>query len=170
VLLMKRNLSSAEGGPFGYHPKMGCYPDLYNHLLGRRRVKTSVLIAAAATLVLIAWIVRPRFTIWHPPPRMAIAVTQMATFRVALGAFRDDTGFYPPGTNGLQGLLEKPAWATNWHGPYVRDIPRDPWGRAYTYECPGRHTVSGCPYDLFSLGPPGTSNLIANWENPSLRP
>src|ERR1019366_8899261 len=133
-------------------------------------MKTSVLIASVGTLILIAWIVRPRITIWHQPPRMATALTQMATFRVALGAFRDDTGSYPPGTNNLQELLRKPAWATNWLGPYVRDIPKDPWGRAYIYEYPGRHAVSGCPYDLFSLGPPGASNLIANWENPGLRP
>ena len=32
MALMKRNLSSAEGEAFGYHPKMGGYPDLYNHL------------------------------------------------------------------------------------------------------------------------------------------
>jgi hypothetical protein len=35
------------GGPFGYHPKSGCYPDLFNHLLSgimKRPVFTTCLV------------------------------------------------------------------------------------------------------------------------------
>ena len=42
------------GAAFGYHAKMGCYPDLSNHLLARRtrmRVKYWVLILAAVAFV-----------------------------------------------------------------------------------------------------------------------
>lgn len=106
----------------------------------------------------------------HDPARLNAAMAQMAVFRTMLGAFRDDTGFYPTGTNGLQGLVRQPAGTTNWHGPYAQDIPKDPWDREYVYEIPGKHTSSGYPYDLFSLGPiPGT-NVIANWAFPSLKP
>jgi len=46
---MKINLSSAEGGAFGYHPEMGCYPDLYSHLFGMKALalKTAVGLLAA---------------------------------------------------------------------------------------------------------------------------
>jgi len=30
-------------------------------------------------------------------------------------------------------------------------VPKDPWGRAYAYRCPGSHG----DYDLFSVGPDG---------------
>jgi general secretion pathway protein G len=102
--------------------------------------------------------------------RLTAAVTQIAVFRTQLGAFRDDTGFYPTGTNGLRGLVRQPAGTTNWHGPYAQDIPKDPWGREYVYEIPGKHTSSGYPYDLFSLGPTPGTNVIANWAFPSLKP
>src|SRR5271165_3319372 len=58
-------------GAFGYHPKMGCYPGLSNHLLGLRTMKRRVLIvfclSAVVALSLIAilehigWLLRPRY-------------------------------------------------------------------------------------------------------------
>jgi len=104
------------------------------------------------------------------PARLSAAVAQIAVFRTMLGAFRDDTGFYPTGTTGLQGLVRQPVGTTNWHGPYAQDIPKDPWGREYVYEIPGKHTSSGYPYDLFSLGPTPGTNVIGNWAFPSLKP
>jgi len=44
VALMKRNLSSAEGGP-----RMGRYPDLYNHLFGQMRTTSFILSALVAS-------------------------------------------------------------------------------------------------------------------------
>ncbi len=106
----------------------------------------------------------------HDLARFNAAVAQIAVFRTMLGAFRDDTGFYPTGGNGLQGLVRQPAGTTNWHGPYAQDIPKDPWGQEYVYEIPGKHASSGYLYDLFSLGPTPGTNIIANWAFPSLKP
>ena len=53
-------------------------------------------------------------------------------------------GDYPPGT-----ILPNEA---KWSGPYLRkDIPLDPWGRAYVYKFPGEKG----DYDLFSYGKDG---------------
>ena len=38
----------------------------------------------------------------------------------------------------------------NWKGPYLKEIPKDPWGNEYGYECPGRLNPSS--YDLISGG------------------
>jgi type II secretion system protein G len=100
--------------------------------------------------------------------QMIAATTQMFSFKTALDAFRVDTGFYPTGTNALQALVHKPVGTTNWIGPYVTDIPKDPWGHDYVYECPGQHTASGYHYDLFSPGPPGARVPIANWSTPGM--
>ena len=132
---------------------------------------TLIEVLCLVTLAIILLVViTPKRGHGHGPARLTAAVTQIAVFRTQLGAFRDDTGFYPTGTNGLQGLLRQPVGTTNWHGPYAQDVPKDPWGREYVYEIPGKHTYSGYPYDLFSLGPTPGTNVIANWAFPSLKP
>ncbi len=56
--------------------------------------------------------------------------------------------------------MVKPRDANNWHGPYMeKDIPLDPWGHPYVYECPGKRNPSG--YDLYATGPDGT--VYGNW-------
>ncbi len=97
-------------------------------------------------------------------------MTHMSDFKVQLGAFRDDNGSYPTTRDGLQALLQAPAGATNWHGRYAAEIPKDPWGQDYVYAFPGKHSASGYAYDLFSLGPPGGNTPIANWDNPAMKP
>ncbi|SPE62647.1 putative type II secretion system protein G [Verrucomicrobia bacterium] len=91
------------------------------------------------------------------------AQAQMAAMNDALAAFYRDTGHYPQGTNGLLELLRQPPDATNWHGPYLQDIPQDPWGNDYLYECPGK--LNGNSYDLILAGPPGRGvhPAVTNW-------
>jgi hypothetical protein len=38
-----------------------------------------------------------------------------------------DNGFYPSGNNGLRDLIRQPVGASNWHGPCLKTIPKDPW-------------------------------------------
>jgi general secretion pathway protein G len=86
--------------------------------------------------------------------------------KTALDAFHVDTGHYPKGTNGLLELLQQPSGATNWHGPYLDNLPVDGWGNKFFYDCPGKHDTNG--YDLFSAGPdgkPGTDDDIVSWMN-----
>jgi general secretion pathway protein G len=80
----------------------------------------------------------------------------------ALGGFEVDIGHYPLGTNGLMDLLRPPPGVTNWHGPYLDRIPKDPWGHAFQYDYPGKHLPNS--YDLWSLGPPGSNGIIGNWQ------
>ena len=91
-------------------------------------------------------------------------MTQIAAFKTALDVFEADNGFYPTGTNGLQDLVrQNPPGPRTGMDLYSDGTPKDPWGHDHVYECPGKHTASGYPYDLFSLGPPGKNALIANW-------
>ncbi len=61
-----------------------------------------------------------------------------------------DVGQYPSEDSGLDALLEKPADAERWNGPYLKkaDSLIDPWGKPYIYRFPGEHG----DYDLYSLG------------------
>jgi general secretion pathway protein G len=99
---------------------------------------------------------------------MPAAMTQIATFKTALDAFQVDNGFYPTGRDGLQALIKQPAGTTNWQGPYLNGIPKDPWGHEYFYECPGRHNTNS--YDISSPGPPRQNTPIENWTRPGLKP
>jgi general secretion pathway protein G len=79
------------------------------------------------------------------------AKTQIEMFGTALDSFRLSVGRYPSTAEGLQGLRTNPGIDT-WDGPYLRkEVPMDPWGRPYIYNCPGQHG----DYDLVSLGADG---------------
>ena len=84
-------------------------------------------------------------------------------FKSAIDQFEQDNGNYP---KSLQDLVQQPADAKNWRGPYFTptNLPTDPWGNPYIYEYPGKHNKNG--YDLFSTGPDGktgTDDDIGNW-------
>ena len=71
-----------------------------------------------------------------------------------------DVGSYP---ESLDALMAKPgSGADNWHGPYLKKKTADPWGRQYSYKCPGSHNND---YDLYSLGADGSEGQddITNW-------
>ncbi len=98
-------------------------------------------------------------------PRHAPVYTvrvDLSNFETALDTFRADNGCFPSGTNGLLDLVRKPAGATNWNGPYLQGIAKDPWNNDYRYESPGRHNTNS--YDISSAGPPRANAPIGNWE------
>ena len=87
-----------------------------------------------------------------------------ANIATALKLYEMDNGNYPTTQEGLEVLLNKPASAVNWYGPYLEKKPIDPWGREYKYKSPGEHRSGD--YDLYSLGKDGTESAddVTNWE------
>ena len=122
-------------------------------------------------LATLAAIVIPKFTGRSEQAKVTSAQTQINIFETALDAFEIDNTFYPKGSEGLTALVEETRDAKNWRGPYLKqDIPNDPWGNPYIYECPGRHNLKG--YDVSSMGPDsrsGTEDDITNWQTQSTR-
>jgi general secretion pathway protein G len=137
-------------------------PKRSNSKAHRRNAFTLVeLLLVLTILAILAAIVLPRMTGSTERARQTAAQTQISTLGTALGAYEVDTGSYPRGREGLQALMVKPRDAINWHGPYMeKEIPSDPWGHPYVYECPGKHNPSG--YDLYATAPDGT--VYANWN------
>lgn len=112
------------------------------------------LLLVLVILGILAAIVVPKFSGRTEQARVTAAQSQIATFGTALDAFEVDLGAYPKGKNGLAELVQSPANAQNWRGPYLKqNIPNDPWGHAYIYECPGKRNPSS--YDIASMGPDG---------------
>jgi general secretion pathway protein G len=115
-------------------------------------------------LATLAAIVYPKLAGRSEQARTTAVTTQISSFSTALDAFEVDNGYYPKGKGGLQDLVQQPRDAQNWRGPYLKDIPKDPWGNDYSYECPGRHNPTS--YDLTSAGPDGklgSDDDIANF-------
>jgi general secretion pathway protein G len=134
---------------------------------GRRAPQGFTLIELLLVLVILgilAGIVVPKFSGTGERARQTAAKTQIAAFSTALDVFEVDNGYYPKGKNGLFDLVQQPRDAQNWHGPYIKEVPKDPWNNDYIYECPGRHNPTS--YDLSSMGfdgRSGTEDDIANW-------
>ncbi|MGN6553199.1 MAG: type II secretion system major pseudopilin GspG [Verrucomicrobiota bacterium] len=125
-----------------------------------------VLLLVLAILGILAAIVVPKIAGRSEDARKQAAVTQISAFKTALNTFEVDNGYYPKGQNGLLDLIQRPRDAQNWHGPYLDTdaVPKDPWGRDYSYVCPGKNNTSS--FDIASAGPDGQAGNdddIYNW-------
>lgn len=82
-----------------------------------------------------------------------------------LMAYRIQLGNYPTTEEGLQSLVKAPAGKEKrWKGPYLKDLPNDPWDHPYQYRFPGTKSTAG--YDVWSFGPDGieSEDDIGNWN------
>lgn len=148
----------------------GRYASTPSTFLPRPRTQGFTLIELLLVLVILgvlAAIVVPKFSGRTEQAKVTAATTQIATFGTALDAYEVDNGSYPKGSDGLTDLITQPRDAEGWKGPYLKgnEVPLDPWGSAYVYECPGKQNASG--YDLMSLGPDrreGGDDDITNWQ------
>jgi len=85
------------------------------------------------------------------------------TMKASLFRYRIDNGRFPSTEEGLQALLTELTGAKNWRGPYVDELPSDPWGNGYQYSYPGQNNTDS--YDLYSFGVDGveSGDDIGNW-------
>ena len=137
--------------------------------LRRRAHGAFTLVEMLLVLVILATlaaIVIPKMAGRSQQAKVTAAASQISNIEMALDAFEVDNGYYPK-TGALNDLVDAPANATGWKGPYLKKgVPPDPWGNAYIYEYPGKHTQNG--YDLASPGPDGrmgTDDDLNNWDN-----
>jgi general secretion pathway protein G len=142
------------------------------HLLARRlQPRNSAgftlieLLLVLVILGVLAAIVVPKFAGRTEQARKTAAQTQLSSFATGLDAFEVDNGYYPKGKNGLYDLVTQPRDAKKWTGPYLKEVPKDPWGNEYIYECPGKNNPTS--YDLMSMGLDGRvggDDDVTNWS------
>lgn len=116
---------------------------------------------------ILAATVVPRLTGRTQKARLAAAKMTIQNVSTALEAFELDLGYFPSTEDGLVALVERPAGLdedSEWNGPYLADIPLDPWQRELVYRHPAERAVD---FDLISLGADGqegTDDDIANYR------
>ena len=106
----------------------------------RRRVK-AVLPAVLVTGLFALVALGP-----YRPDEAAVPCDQRA-IHMAIELYRQNTGRSP---RRMADLWEAPDGVRGWRGPYVRELPTDPWGNPYVY----RHHA-GRVYELLSYGADG---------------
>ena len=127
------------------------------------------LMLVVIIISVLAAMVVPRLVGRSQDARIAAAKADIeSNLSIALGLYELDNGNFPNTDQGMAALKSKPATSpvpVNWKGPYVKRIPKDPWGNPYVYACPGIHNTDD--YDLYSYGPDGveSSDDIVNWES-----
>ena len=135
-----------------------------SHALSKSGFTLIEMLLVLVILSILAGIIYPNIGGQGLRARITATHVQLDTFQSTLNAFEMDNDHFPKGHDGLTALVQRPRDAKNWRGPYVKEIPKDPWGHDYLYECPGRHNRDA--YDISSAGPdgiPGTEDDIYNW-------
>ena len=102
---------------------------------------------------LIMGLVGPRVLGYLSESKVKTAKIQIESLSAALDLFYLDNGRYPAGNEGLGALVQRPASAGAWNGPYIKTgaVPADPWGHPYVYKVPGDHAA----YEIASYGSAG---------------
>jgi general secretion pathway protein G len=102
---------------------------------------------------LVMGLVGPRVLGYLSESKVKAAKIQIESLSAALDLYYLDNGRYPASNEGLAALVERPATASMWNGPYLKTgvVPADPWGQPYVYKVPGDHS----PYIIASFGSAG---------------
>ncbi len=120
---------------------------------GQRGFTLVELLVVLVILGLIAAFAAPQVLKYLGGAKTSSAKIQIERLSGVLDLYRLEVGHYPGDGEGLNALVEQPADAPNWNGPYLKkaDALNDPWRRPYIYRFPGEHGE----YDLYSLGADG---------------
>lgn len=125
------------------------------------------LLVVMIIIGLLAALVGPRFIRQEEKAKIKATKAQIELLSTALDTFRLDVGRYPTTEEGLEALRTKPGALDRWDGPYLKkDLPLDPWGKAYVYRSPGEHG----PFDIVSYGADGApggegdNRDITSWD------
>lgn len=94
------------------------------------------LLVVMAILAMLATIAGPQVMRYLGRAKTDAAKVQISGIVSAVELYALDNGNYPPQDFGLKALVEAPAGATRWNGPYLKKATGliDPWGRPYGYK------------------------------------
>ncbi|HYZ34423.1 MAG TPA: type II secretion system major pseudopilin GspG [Crenalkalicoccus sp.] len=126
------------------------------------------LLVVLTILGLLGAIAVPQVLRYLGTSRSQTARVQIQALMSALDLYRLDVGRYPTEEEGLRALVDRPATAAGWNGPYLsrRNGLTDPWGAAYLYRAPGRNG----PVDVYALGSDraeggsGEAQDVGSWQ------
>jgi general secretion pathway protein G len=108
------------------------------------------LLVVILILGLLVGLVAPKVIGQGTQAQIKLACTQMGAVKEALKMFKLDNGKYPDTDEGLEALISNPdpEKYPNYSGsPYLEKLPKDPWGKPFTY------ISNGKDFKIISFGP-----------------
>ena len=126
------------------------------------------IMVVVVILGILASIVVPKIMSRPDEARAVKAKQDVLAIQNALDLYKLDNGLYPTTDQGLSALVTRPTTSPeprDWKA-YLKQVPKDPWGREYLYLNPGEHGE----IDVFTLGAdgqPGGTGVnaeIGNWN------
>lgn len=118
------------------------YGNVKKHFLSLTGFTLMELMVVIAIIVLLAGIMTPNVARRLERAKLTRAEADIAGIETAIAMYENDLGTYPPGgIDYLETCLTgrdstgsyKPADNRNWHGPYIKGIDKDAWGKEYIY-------------------------------------
>ena len=120
----------------------------------KRQEKTAFslieLLVVILILGLLVGLVAPKVIGQGTQAQIKLTCTQMGSVKQALKMFKLDNGKYPETDEGIEALVKNPDADKypNYSGsPYLEKLPKDPWGKYFTY------IKTGKEYSIVSFGP-----------------
>ena len=108
------------------------------------------LLVVLGILALLATVGYPQVLRYLGVARTETAKAQISAIATSLELYALDNGGFPPQQAGLNALVQAPAGARRWRGPYLKKAEGliDPWGHPYQFRVPGKNS----PFELVTLG------------------
>ena len=125
-----------------------------------------ILVVIALIAMILGLVVTNFNTIFSENNEKIASAYVNSSLKVPLTQYKISMGNYPNTEEGLKALIQAPTGKeARWKGPYVDQLPEDPWKNAYQYRFPGTKNPNG--YDLWSYGPDGVESAddIGNWSD-----
>jgi general secretion pathway protein G len=110
------------------------------------------LLVVLVILGMLAGLVGPKVMKYLGGAKSDSAKLQIQNLGEVLDMYKLGVGRYPTTDEGLDALVTQPSGVSNWTGPYIKKLPKDPWGHDYQYKSPGEHGE----FDIYSLGADNT--------------
>ena len=110
------------------------------------------LLVVIAIVGLLTALVVPRYLGRIDDTKVQVARAQIEMLDKGVTQFRLDTGMLPSPGAGLGSLIAQPAGLEGWDGPYLKQLPLDPWDQPFVYRTPG---ADGRDFEIVSYGEDG---------------
>lgn len=139
---------------------------MYSKKFSFKKFTLIEMVVVIVILAMLVGIATPLYFRHVKKAKISTAKTQISMFEQAIFDFRVDLDRLPDANAGLRALIENTNGEEKWKGPYLKKMPKDPWGHDYVYVCPGQHG----DFDIISYGsdgqPGGTGDSadINSWE------
>jgi general secretion pathway protein G len=117
---------------------------------------------------ILAALIIPKLVGKTDDAKIAKAKSDISTMASLIEAYRLDTGQYPSTDQGLEALHTPPTGVNNYKGPYMGEIPLDPWGNQYQYVSPGPNGEDFLITSYGADGQPGGDGPNADITNDDL--